>query len=273
MEYRIVIIDLERTTVAKIVSLTEGGYFISAPYHAARQGWLGKHLIDYRSPAGKRDRSDLIEYVAEDRVKMTHHKDGFVQFSKIDRGPSQVISGRDPESGEIKGLGVMSAPIGSPITSGPTFALVTWGLAGYEKRKPSREDVIFERRDIYYHECDARSYSGRLIEGMVFHPMKWGQVKSDGPKKYVRIAKKDRIGSNFPVKYRVLPLGEGGGPFLGLAVCRLEVNFPSESGFVLNSPSDRRRGEHTGYAMFATYPRDAEIDVAKAIDLTYRPPA
>jgi len=110
--------------VCKIQPLSDGGYALIAPYHAAREGWLYKHEVDYRKYVNTVKLSDMQHFVASDRVKLSHHWDGFVQFSGEN---SQTIrSGRDPFTGEPKGLAIMSAPIWKPIKDGPTFGIILW---------------------------------------------------------------------------------------------------------------------------------------------------
>ena len=57
------------------------------------------------------------------KIKLSIHQSGFTQFSG-----SGVISGINQKTGEIKGLGLQSKPLSTPINTGPTFGIVLWGL-------------------------------------------------------------------------------------------------------------------------------------------------
>jgi hypothetical protein len=117
--YRIVLAEesMVPRRISKIITMADGGYAVLAPYHAAREGWLAKYQVDYR---GTESRivpfGDMTHYTAADRVKLSHHWDGFVQFSG--ESPGKIVSGRDPSTGQPRGLGVQSAPIRVPTTSG-----------------------------------------------------------------------------------------------------------------------------------------------------------
>jgi hypothetical protein len=79
--------------VVKIVPMRSGGYMVMAPYHQARKGFLAKHPVDYsRIGDTELPLTELTAYTAEDWVKLSVHKDGFVQFSGEDPGTDD---GRD----------------------------------------------------------------------------------------------------------------------------------------------------------------------------------
>ena len=94
--------------VIKIVPMGAGGYMVMAPYNQAREGFLAKFPVDY-SRVGRFEMplTDFISYAADDRVKLSVHKDGFVQFSGED--PGKIPSGRDPVTGNQRAWG--SSPI------------------------------------------------------------------------------------------------------------------------------------------------------------------
>jgi hypothetical protein len=114
--------------VVQILPYKEGGFAVLTPYHTAGRGYLMKHPVDYATREMQIARADLVtEYSAEDRVKLSIHPDGFVQFSGQDQG--KIESGRDPETGEPKGLAIFTRhpPISEPIETGPTFGVACWG--------------------------------------------------------------------------------------------------------------------------------------------------
>jgi hypothetical protein len=99
--WRIVIDDGDDLrAVCKIVPLRDGGYSMLVPYHAASEGWRYKHEVDYSKHKQTTHRSGMQHFVADDRVQLSHHWDGFVQFSG--ENPQKITSGRDPLTGEPK---------------------------------------------------------------------------------------------------------------------------------------------------------------------------
>lgn len=115
--------------ICKVQSLADGGYSVICPYHGAREGWL------FKLPVGpgcgpRRGRwvsvDDLLHYTASDRAKLSHHRDGLVQFSSEVKG--KIRSGVNP-LGIPKGIGVLSVPIDAGVQTGPAFGISAWGLS------------------------------------------------------------------------------------------------------------------------------------------------
>ncbi|TGD88565.1 hypothetical protein BayCH28_12705 [Mycolicibacterium sp. CH28] len=165
--------------ICKIQALSDGGYSVIAPYHSAKEGWLTRQEVDYRQTHMEISFSDVEHFDASDRVKLSHHWDGFVQFSG--ENPQKIRSGRDPLTGQPKGLAIMSAPIWRPITSGPTFGATMWGLEEFKAvTEPRESDVIFGPDQLYYRECTPTSCNAYLIEGWVFDVNMWAGVRGHG---------------------------------------------------------------------------------------------
>jgi hypothetical protein len=251
--------------ITKIVTYRQGGFAVLAPYHSARRGYLAKYTVDYSESVSFPVRSEMQEYSASDRVKLSLHPDGFVQFSGED--PSRIISGRDAATGEPRGLGLMlERPLSQPILSGPTFAIVVWGLGGFVEETDPRGAVVFERSDCYL-RSQPDIANGYLVEGFLF------------PRRYLMVAREVRgrlrlslacllFGATAGVlDFVVLPLPEPA-LLLGLVASRLKTSFSAESGFCLNSPSDRRAGNRFANTLVATYP---EIPNPPMTTLDHRP--
>jgi hypothetical protein len=196
---------------------------------------------------------EMTHYVADDRVKLSHHYDGFCQFSG--ERPGTVVSGRDALTGEPKGLGILTAPIRRPITSGPTFGVTAWGLQDFQSRSPSDNDILFGEPEIYYRDCMPSEANAIHIEGWVMSENMWSGVR--GPTNGLRLSMGFRgfQGSGANLDFRVIPLEPPSRQFLAIMVCRIESDFSSTSGFTLTSPSDRKSGTTVGRAMMAMYPR------------------
>ncbi len=165
--------------ITKVVPYKGGGFAVLAPYHTARKGYLAKYSVDYRKTRMQVHRSEMTEYSADDRVKLSLHRDGFVQFSGED--PGKIVSGRDPESGEPKGLGILlEYPLFQPIFSGPTFGVNVWGLSEFEALHdpPSADTIVFSEEDFYYRGCTPESWNGYLIEVFLFPNEYWAGIRN-----------------------------------------------------------------------------------------------
>lgn len=254
--------------VCKIQPLSDGGYSVIAPYHAAKEGWLFKHRVDYREREMTFNMAEMQHFVASDRVKLSHHWDGFVQFSG--ENPQTIRSGRNPLTGEPKGLAIMSAPIWRPIKDGPTFGLVLWGATNFKQINNTRgTDMVFHSDEMYYRVGTAYNYNAYQVEGWIFGANMWDGVRGTGNNL--------RLSANFPsshapnvnLEFRVIPLPTADTDvFLGVRVCKMRVNFPSPSGFQLGGPSNRRRGHYLADTLKASYPKDPDIVEAESLDYT-----
>src|ERR1700722_15799339 len=94
--------------ITKIISLNGNGFSVLTPYHKAKSGFLLKNAINPQTFFSKPGEHlvkwvDCVAFTAENRTKLSYHVDGFVQFSS--ENPGTIISGRDPHTGEPKGLG------------------------------------------------------------------------------------------------------------------------------------------------------------------------
>jgi hypothetical protein len=166
--------------VTKIVPFTHGGFSVLTPYHHERKGFVAKVPVNYRQAGDFLiPRAHVVGYSVNDRVKLSYHSDGFAQFSGEVQG--KVISGRDPKTGEPKGIGLMTNPLEMPIRSGPTFGVALWGLHDFEELDPKTAPaLVFEEEDFYYRACTPETANGWLIEVWVFPVRMWGAVRKRG---------------------------------------------------------------------------------------------
>ncbi|WP_156669997.1 MULTISPECIES: hypothetical protein [unclassified Mycobacterium] len=271
--WRIIIDDGDGLrAVCKILPLSDGGYSVLAPYHAARNGWLYKHKVDYSKEEISLEISEMQHFEASDRVKLSHHWDGFVQFSGVNS--QKIISGRNPLTGEPRGLAIMSAPMWRPITSGPTFGVLLWGPTDFKQVEDTRAtDIIFHANEIYYERSAPYNFNAYHVEGWVFGAPLWDGVRGSGNDL--------RLARHFPQKhrapcayleFRVLPIPtEDSDLFLGVRVTRMAVNPSSPSGFVLGGPSDLRVSQQVAETIKASYPKDPEVADLDPGSLDYVP--
>jgi hypothetical protein len=144
-----------RTTphkITKIIGLNGGGFSVLVPYHKAKSGFLYKLPVDPKTDLGPGERwvpyAECVGFTARDRVKLSYHTDGFAQFSG--ETPGKIISGRDPATGEPKGLGLFTRPLTSPIRTGPSVGVTIFGIDDFEAVTGRDDPLIFEPSDFYY---------------------------------------------------------------------------------------------------------------------------
>jgi hypothetical protein len=243
--------------ITKIVGLNGGGFSVLAPYHEARSGFLCKMPVD---PAvvdpGTRQvlLSEVVGFTAESRAKLSYHVDGFAQFSSEKQG--EIISGRDPDTGEPKGLGLMTHPLTAPIWSGPSAALTVWGLNDFEPMEDLDDGLVFRPKDFYYRECEPATANGWVLQIFAFPIGSVPPCRYENGDLVCDVAIERLSGlliSVMRMKIVRLPKEK---VFLGLAMNRAVVSFPSASGWVLSGPGDHS-AKKKGHVLMAYYPRGA----------------
>jgi hypothetical protein len=240
--------------ITKVVGLNGGGFSVLAPYHKACRGFLFKVPVDPSEQFREKRYWEEVEgFTADSRAKLSYHADGFVQFSSEMQG--QIISGRDPETGEPKGLGLMSHPLSSPIWSGPSVIVSAWGLEDFEPLTSPKGSIVFRSRDCYFRACEPSQANGWLLSIFVFRT---GTIP---PCQYVDgdlvcdVAIERISGPLLGVmRLRVVRL-QSENVLLGLAMNRATLSFPDKSGWTINGPGDYNVVKK-GHVLFACYPRD-----------------
>lgn len=244
--------------LTKIVGYGAQGFAVVTPYHLARSGFVGKVPRDY-SKVGRTwvPHQDIVGFTAESRVKLSYHPDGFVQFSGEVQGT--VISGRDPQSGEPKGIGLMSNPLTSPIRSGPTFGITAWGLQDFAALDAPQSDdvVLFGPDDMYFRGTTPAEANALWLEVLAFPKRYWAGVRQRGRDYVLTMAFKDFAASRAAIDLKVIDL-PGQDVLLAGFVSHQHVKFPSPSGWVLNGPGSRAI-DGKGHSLIAFYPRVAKL--------------
>jgi hypothetical protein len=181
----------------------------------------------------------------ERRLKLSHHPDGFTQFSG-----EGIISGRD-EYGRPKGIGIMSFALAQPPRTGPSFACAVLGLEDFASGDRGRADAVnFDDSSI----PPLAGTTGFLLEGSYF-PANWREFvfQRDG-EWYLDM--RHNMGSI--IRYRVLLSSTEPQCFVGLRMIRAEVAMGSHrSGFILSGPSTNVRtvnGERMADGIYCSYP-------------------
>lgn len=157
--------------IAKIIFGNDGSYYVTVPYHKANRATLSLSPVNYNlsTPRHVDDLSYAISeaelldlgFADTDRVKLSHHPDGFVQFSG-----HGVVSGRHPD-GTPKGIGVKSTPLGFKF-DGPAFCVAILSLDEFPVMTTAPEDMFLLDADSMYSipGCSALQFDAHYFPPM-----------------------------------------------------------------------------------------------------------
>lgn len=257
--------------ITKIISLNGSGFSVLTPYHKAHSGFLFKQVVNPRmfDKAGVHlvRLIDCVGFTAENRTKLSYHVDGFAQFSSENQGT--IISGRDPRTGEPKGLGTMARPFSDPATSGPSVGISVWGLEDFEKADPKERLIVFEPSDFYYRLWGPDQTNLWQLGIYVFSGVPPVRFDGDQPKMDFMLTYPPTAGvAGSIITLRTIRL-EAEKVSLGLYVESLIGTFQSKSGWTLSGPGGWT-SSRAGYGLAAVYPR-ALIPADQWPSLDYRP--
>ena len=255
--------------VTKIVALTDGGFSLVMPYHKERSGYLCKMPVDPSQPRRHEIPWDqTMGFTVESRAKFSYHSDGFAQFSSEQQG--DLISGRDPDTGAPKGLGLMTHPLASPICSGPSVALQVWGINEFAPLDDPTDAMIFEPDEFYYRGCTPSDASGWVVSIYVFPAGVVPPCRRAGRDFVLDIAFEGINGpltSVVRMKVARLPKNQ---VFLGVMANRAIVSVPSVAGWILSGPGDYT-AQQKGHVLVGFYPREAiPVDSRPPLDRPLR---
>lgn len=236
--------------------LPDGGFGVMVPYHKAGKGLLFKARVHdtiaglVRLPPPAR----ISRYIASNSVKLSFHSDGATQFSTMDH-KNKIISGRDPVTGEFKGLGIMSRPFTNPVWSGPTFSIVAWGLSQFEVCKPGSEDIIFTAAEMINPYLRSAKQDAICLEAYILSRAKPTASTTDFPG-YRAIMRyynsKLAVFGSREIRLIALHNEEA---LVGVHVAKFPNIFRSRSGYRIASPRDENDN-----GIYAHYPPDERGD-------------
>lgn len=143
----------------------DGSYYVTSPYHKLGRARFAKMTIRYGHHGEdivipKENTLDSGFADNDQHLKLSHHPDGFIQFSG-----KGIVSGKDSE-GNPKGMAIQSWPLSHPCL-GPAFGMTLLGLESFEVATNTKDsDCIFE------HEQLAPDYeaNGFILECFYFSP-------------------------------------------------------------------------------------------------------
>jgi hypothetical protein len=258
-----------RVKLLKLWFGRDGSYYVTCPYHQAKRAHLFLRTVNYAQPATVTNVPSLIldeGVVDEDerRIKLSHHPDGFLQFS----GPG-IMSGRNPD-GSAKGIGVRSWPLSAP-TMGPSFSAVIVGAGEFESAPPAKLNVIeFHIEDL----APMPDAEGVVVEGFYFPP-EWRRfvTRAVGEPGGWRILLRN---PNGPVLLLHVAMASNACElpgFVGLHIFRAHTWIEdATAGFILSGSTGNLRrngvGELLGDGVYCVYPSHiAAIDRAARLRL------
>src|SRR3989344_8478038 len=110
-------------------------------YYKHKKYLIVRSSFDYGG--GMHKAFPVQEFFSSNRPQLSIHQSGFVQFSG-----KKITSGIDSKTGIIKGIGLHSNPLHTPIISGPTFGVQLWGIEeGFNLSSREDEcDIIYGKR-------------------------------------------------------------------------------------------------------------------------------
>ncbi len=249
--------------LCKVFFGADGSYYVTSPYHPAQKALLHLTTVNYALSEMETPYEKSVDLAsAEDderRIKLSHHPDGFIQFSG-----EGILSGRN-QDGSIRGIGVMSWPLDAPVR-GPAFAVSMLGVKNYERtERPRGDSCVFNYKELTLMP-DANLF---ILEGHYFPPL-W--------RRFIRIE---------PNGTKTISVVHPAG-----AVLKLKVIFPSEhcarqgfiglelytdrwdsagakSGFTLSGSTGNLRkneeGQLLGDGIYCVYPRQG-IPTRRSLD-------
>ncbi len=203
------------------------------------------------------DALDLAE-LDEGRLKITHHRSGFVQYSG-----DGVVSGLD-EDGNPRGVGVFSRPL-DDVGTGPVFGAGVQGITELEEtNKCSKHDLLVSVDEI----PKWPGGNGVMLEIHYFKPAVRRFVYKDAQGRN-RIDIPHPSGFIVPMYAIYAPDGCEYPGVLGIELYGQRFSF-GDSGFSLSGPGEKERynesGDRLADVIGCIFPRPANTDGAKSLD-------
>ena len=255
--------------LCKIMYGRDGTYMVTCPYHPEKKALLHMSTMNFDVSPAWQPLGAAIEIAALDddkqRLKLTHHPDGWLQFSG-----HGVLSGRKAD-GTAKGLGIQSWPLAQPVP-GPSFGLVFRGIETFSEAKENGSDAV---RFVPDEQFDRTREDALVLEGYYMHALWRRFLIRKGDSYDVHLI--HPAGAVLPVR-AVLPPPECAlGGFIGLTLTSLPkvegVNpSPSPSFMLSSSTGNVRRNEYgqlLGDGLHCMYPA-GDYPVRKSMN--YVPP-
>ncbi|EMI51897.1 hypothetical protein RSSM_06661 [Rhodopirellula sallentina SM41] len=255
--------DGKRRKFAKLLFTGDGSYSLTAPYHSAKKAVLSKMTVNYDTDEQLIAFGDALELseLDEGRLKITHHRSGFVQYSG-----DGVRSGLG-DDGKPKGLGVFSRPL-EEVGSGPAVGAGVQGIEQLEETtKCSKHDLMVDINEI----PKLPRSNGVMLELHYFQPPIRRFVFKDSKGR-------NRIDIIHPAGF-IVPMFAIHAPedcelpgLIGVELYGQKFGY-GETGFSLSGPGEKERlnekGEKVADVLGCIFPRPTDFDGATSLD--YKP--
>jgi hypothetical protein len=238
--------------LCKIIFSTDGSYFVTAPYHMGNSACLFKVNVDYRKNIQEISYDEIIEKMElEDEtqaLKISHHPDGFLQFSG-----KNVRSGRNAD-GSPKGMGIQSWTHDNPAP-GPSWGISIKNINFLkENDQITRENLIIDANSL----IDGFKFEDVLIEGFFIPIGAYPFIFIEGENEFISITHPSLIVLKLPV-IRSDSIEKCKG-FFGIHIQMTKLKFGgNENGFIFSTSSGNIEMDGTslvrGTCMYAAYPR------------------
>ena len=252
--------------ICKIWFGSDGSYYVTSPYHKSKKATLVKTTVPYG--LGREElvplsaMLDIASLDDGDQLKLSHHPDGFAQFSG-----KGVFSGKD-SAGNPRGVGVQARAL-SHVAPGPTFILTVNAVERFDSFEDGDSTaLIFD----YDKLLPIPGQYGFRLEGHYVQPeyRRFVQAASDGTQWIQMIHPSRAI-----LKLRALPA-----PLDCELPAVVAFDFfasPSSdehADFVLSGPGGNLRddphGRNVADQISAIYPPPAGMPIFRSVDYPQR---
>lgn len=219
----------------------DGSYHVTCPYHSAgEQALVVKVTVNYARQTQDVTFEEALDVAALDDpnrgIKLSHHPDGFIQFSG-----AGIESGRD-ENGNPRGIGIMSWTFAQPAT-GPSFGVTIHGLDGFATERNEREGDVTYTMDDVAPISEPRIF---MVEGYFF-PALWRRfvVRDEADRPIIRIVHPS--GAILQLRAVFPPAAAEQHGFIGIELYSDTKELPHpDHGFIISSSTGNIRRNEQG---------------------------
>lgn len=252
--------------LSKVFFGSDGSYYATVPFHKSGKAWLIKSTINYETGGTQKiSFSECFEtgLVEEEHIKLSHHPDGFVQFSG-----QGVFSGRN-EDGSTRGLGVMSQPL-NRIISGPAFAYGIQDVDDLNVVDKAKSNSFILDLDEYFSIDNTKSVT---VEAYYFVPWWRRFIRYDHlSRPVIRITHPSGVVLELRVFCAPLDCDITG--FLGFEIYRMNLDL-QQNGYSFSGPSGNMRRDADNQGLIdilgCIYPRHEKMQVDRSLNYPPRP--
>jgi hypothetical protein len=254
--------------ICKIWFGSDGSYYVTSPYHRSGRAMLVKATVGYEGgPIHEVPMSDIIDIAgleAGDQLKLSHHPDGFCQFSG-----KGVYSGKHPD-GSPNGVGVQARAL-PHVAAGPTFIVMVNAIEMFEPYEETDETPLIFNYDAL---VPIPGKYGFRLEGHYLNPgfRRFVTTASDGT---LWISLIHPMSAILHLRALVAPLNCAIPAVIGFDFYPSPVDLGSEvPDFVLaGSPGNLRddpRGQNVADQLSAVYPPPDALPIRRNVDYPQR---